>query len=765
MTLEATPEQQHGSAIGQLPTQFPVWTSQPSELDAEQDDESIRGKRSRVTLACQRCKTRKQKCDGIQPCSKCKSTNHNCEYVVPQRPMPFGKNWYIKALERRVAELESFLATQGMADLSSDHWKSTEASSISTSVGAESAMSENKSKRNHSSSDIEITEPSDPDETVLDWKDGADSVVSVLRSLSLDVNGSGYMGASSHVALGRLFNFLGPGGGLHRARLPSMAARTPMPPESSPSSSIDTPEPIDFADMPSLVADRLFGGYLKHIATRWPVLHSVWARHVHRRRHALTDVFDTTILHLVYATAGRFIETTGESGSFHVKRHYASAMQNLDSILGFNDVRTVQALMLMAIYCLRDPVGAGAWACSRTALLIAIDHGLHRQTKAMSRLTMDNELRKRLFWSCYAFDRQISIPMGRPFGISDRDIDIELPLDINEDTTEEQMAHVSTLLGNPTKSTSLTSFILIAQLRQLESDIQQTIYRVDQNITIDDATIDGFLSRLEQWKARIPQDTRQVKDVGDLPFDGYDFYLVFYYKVIRLVLYPQISKTNVAPRFLKGCAKACAGVCGAYKRLHQTLAVGYSLMALQTVFMAGLTLVYCFWISPEEIFDMTTSNGIHDCSIILFVIAERVPSAKKYRNAFEVIRQRVIDQISNAPERRAREAVAGLTEELAPSAHLIQTSVPYEVDNCSFEEFSKIITDMTGEDFTVGISQFATETETSGLADTIEYRPPQTTELGNESTSYNTYSSNTGLTPLLDFPPGMELSMAQMPNQ
>lgn len=58
--------------------------------------------------------------------------------------------------------------------------------------------------------------------------------------------------------------------------------------------------------------------------------------------------------------------------------------------------------------------------------------------------------------------------MGRPFGISDGDVHIELPLDIDEDTTEDQMAHVSTLLGNLTKT---TSFILIARLRQLESDI------------------------------------------------------------------------------------------------------------------------------------------------------------------------------------------------------------------------------------------------------------------------------------------------------
>ena len=113
----------------------------------------------------------------------------------------------------------------------------------------------------------------------------------------------------------------------------------------------------------------------------------------------------------------------------------------------------------------------------------------------------------------------------------------------------------------------------------------------------------------------------------------------------------------------------------------------------------GLTLVYCIWIAPDEIFDLTTSNGIHDCSILLFVIAERVEPAKKYRNAFEVIRQRVIDQISTAPERHSRQTVTGLTADLAPSTQTFQISQLFEVDNGSFEQFSQIITEMAGEDF------------------------------------------------------------------
>jgi hypothetical protein len=364
----------------------------------------------------------------------------------------------------------------------------------------------------------------DLDSAVLDWEDGSNMVTAILRSLSLDANGSGYIGASSYMAMGRLLPFLG-GQGKRRGGVASPDGRASRWRPIDAVSPTESLMPIDLVDVPNQIADRLFGGYMKHIATRVPVIHSVWVRDVHRRRHSLTNVFETTVLHLVYATSGRFLETTGESGHFHVKRHYLSAVQVLNAILEFDDIRTIQVLMLMALYCLRDPVGPGAWTCSRIALLVGIEHGLHRQIKQLSQVSLQGELRKRLFWACYDFDRQISIPMGRPFGISDRDIDLGLPLDVNEDATEEQLTHATASIEPPTTSTSLTSFIHVTRLRQIESDIQQTIYRVDRCQPIDESVTEDFLARIEQWKSMIPPDSHNVPDVGDVPYEGYDFYV------------------------------------------------------------------------------------------------------------------------------------------------------------------------------------------------------------------------------------------------
>jgi hypothetical protein len=130
--------------------------------------------------------------------------------------------------------------------------------------------------------------------------------------------------------------------------------------------------------------------------------------------------------------------------------------------------------MLLAVYCLRASGDPGAWAYSRLAILNAIDLGLHRQIPPAKGLQFGIEMRKRIFWACYAFDTQISIPLGRPFGLSDRDIDVPLPLDIDEvcddpDVVESAFnaqAQLATEPGSaPTVSTTLTLWIHVLRIR------------------------------------------------------------------------------------------------------------------------------------------------------------------------------------------------------------------------------------------------------------------------------------------------------------
>lgn len=112
---------------------------------------------------------------------------------------------------------------------------------------------------------------------------------------------------------------------------------------------------------PINIAERLLKGYVKHISTRWPVMHSSQFWDLHSRRLQLDDPFELSALSLIYAIGGRFLETTGEMGNFFPERHYRTAMDQLDKILQTHDVRAVQTLILHAVYCLRAPRRPGAW--------------------------------------------------------------------------------------------------------------------------------------------------------------------------------------------------------------------------------------------------------------------------------------------------------------------------------------------------------------------------------------------------------------------
>lgn len=550
-------------------------------------------RRTRVALACQRCKTRKQKCDGQRPsCSNCASFNAVCKYIKPARPLSRGQDDYYKAAESRVAELEAILMKEKIADGGQSRWRQLRAAHRSGS--SEPIDIRRPSKRPHVESPQSDRAGVEIIDCTLDGRRGeVFGVVDILRDLSLEASG-GYIGASSSITLSKLV------GSLVKGKEEFGYALRPgehFSPRSLSDASIEDTY-VDTASIPQDIADRLLRGYLKHISTRWPILHSNYIRSLHARRAYLADPYEKSALHLIYASGGRFLETTGQTGPFYCERHHDAGIEHLDEILQYHDVRSVQILILLAIYSLRAPQGPGAWTCIGLAMRTCIDLGMHRRSPVGRFSILESEMRKRIFWTCYCLDRQISIILGRPFAISDQDIDVELPLDVDESVQdaavfEAAQAPVKSERDPPAVSTSLSCFIHICCLRRIESKIQQTIYRVDQPVGASEADVEIFMKQLEDWKHGIPSDARQHS--GDKPttttdtkvIDGYGYYMVYYYKCLRFLLHPLLSGPNTPLEFILKCAEACGGVCQTYKKLHQNISVGFSLMALHSVFLAG----------------------------------------------------------------------------------------------------------------------------------------------------------------------------------
>jgi hypothetical protein len=368
----------------------------------------------------------------------------NCVYVQPENRQA-TREQYLRGLEQRVVELETALSkvssVEAVSGVTCD-WQmlDTQLQQFEPkSFESERRMSHQETQDSAALAPGSMHEQSFTcsDARAITHQDDVDcesitSVTEILRDLSIEASG-GYIGASSNITMGKMISSLVKRKDSITSNLQSGFDDEPSPRSLyQPFSSIDTGPDAHVNLMQSPLCDKLLLGYLKHMSLRWPLLRTSFIRGLHDRRNILTRPYEATVLHLVYAIGGRFLETTGQLGAFAPEEHHAAALQNLDDILEYNDMRTIEVLLLLSLYSLRAPKGPGAWTYVGLAMRLCIDLGLHRRTKAKgsARASMPTlgavELRKRVFWTAYCLDRQVSIVLGRPFSISDRDIDAEV---------------------------------------------------------------------------------------------------------------------------------------------------------------------------------------------------------------------------------------------------------------------------------------------------------------------------------------------------
>jgi hypothetical protein len=292
-------------------------------------------KRTRVSVACSRCKARKSKCDGAHPnCSTCHAANIPCQY--PQTSRPPSKTQYIRALEDRVMELEKKLA-----ELTKENH-------------------EVSSARNDSARDPGSTSRPQSRATVVEEDDSVDSLATLIRDLSCG-SGGVYVGASSNISMGRLMASV-----LRNAKGGADTTKqddSRKEPTSISTFSANVPDTafIDLPSVPPDVATRLYHGCLQHISTRWPIIHTPLISYLHRHKDSLSSIEEKVILQLIYANGGRYLETAGDVGNFFPERHFNAAVENLEAVVGWRSLQSVQILLLLGIYSLRAPKVPGAW--------------------------------------------------------------------------------------------------------------------------------------------------------------------------------------------------------------------------------------------------------------------------------------------------------------------------------------------------------------------------------------------------------------------
>lgn len=234
----------------------------PTETSSPPDYDRPKAKRTRVALACLRCRSRKQKCDGAQGCcSTCRRLGLECHYRAHLTPRPDQKRVYIQALEEHIAGLEQLLAESGHDSVTVDHWKEKR-----QQIRRDSYMQDDAQTEEYASLPATTKDPV--------WN-------AIINS-----------GNDTSLTTGRLFKSVVHNDINRTAMLTNISSDTTLLAELAPPK----------------IASKLLDGWIKHLSTQYPVIHTPRLREIHARQSRGLNLFEECLLHLVYANSARMLE-------------------------------------------------------------------------------------------------------------------------------------------------------------------------------------------------------------------------------------------------------------------------------------------------------------------------------------------------------------------------------------------------------------------------------------------------------------------------
>ncbi|TVY78224.1 putative transcriptional regulatory protein [Lachnellula suecica] len=625
------------------------------------DDNPRPSKRARKS--CGRCRARKQKCHGFPVCANCANAKEEC--IQPPSAIEEYNSGPNQALLERISFLEAQLAAYAEAP--------PPAKFEPPSFDAVSpTSSEDERKKNN--------------------------IADIVGFLSLGGDGA-YVGSSSGFSLA--------------TNLGQMVQATVWNKALASTVSQSQPKAMTIADLKRNSAgppnddmgDRILDAYFTRVHLRYPFLDrsDILERHGGRFSQSnLTpqDQYGTFKIYMIYAIGATMLRLTEQYDYTPPENFFMTALQYISAARESHSVHNIEAMTLLVLYNLRSPSNSGIWYMIGLAIRTCIDLGLHREAYYCSLAPYEGQLRRRLFWTVYFLERVIAVSLGRPYSIADRDIDATMPLEI-DDTVRDDGLIARTLAVSPSPtfqasrpSSNITLGIQCFRLKRLESHIQETIYRVDRPISSLVSEINPILKMLEDWHRALPPST---------PYES-DYLGMHYFKAVRLLLQPFLTILPPADSRIALCLQASGQLCQIFKRLHQRDSYGHSFIGLHSVFIAGVTMCYCLFIAPT-LWTFSVSNDLRACSSALFVMAERTPVVKKYRDALENVIGATMEFLAQAPPRNPEHDPALTSPVLAQTPIIHNTA------------FSPGFVGAAQESFVRGSSTSKTGEYTSGLKD------------------------------------------------
>ncbi|CAH0020493.1 unnamed protein product [Clonostachys rhizophaga] len=221
-----------------------------------------------------------------------------------------------------------------------------------------------------------------------------------------------------------------------------------------------------------------------------------------------------------------------------------------------------------------------------------------------------------------------SLLLGRPLSLRLQEIDVDLPLDL-EDSSFSETGLCESPRTPSEPPTMMTHAIHGFRFRNLLGRIHSTLYSDNTATDFDrrNAHIKDLIEELDKLMASRPL-PRSPPDGGALSFfTTPDWYQAVYGSTILQLYRFHItdSQRPVPPDIITKCMRAARSACHSYRRQFLGTPTTPTWGALHELFLAGLTYLYCLWKASSASGSLRhdqISSTCTNCTMILVIMAE-----------------------------------------------------------------------------------------------------------------------------------------------
>lgn len=182
-------------------------------------------------------------------------------------------------------------------------------------------------------------------------------------------------------------------------------------------------------------AEKVTGTYFDGIGYQYPFLHRL--EFLGQMRRIYSGEVPSAEMHYCYHITIAIALLIKSADDTQTAEFYRASQETLPLALQNEDLPAVRALLSLALYTMFATAGPSVWHVLGTAMRLATSLGLQKARRSPAAGSLvEEEMSKRAFWSLYNLDRLIAVTLGRPLGLADDDITVELPREFNDDWTE-----------------------------------------------------------------------------------------------------------------------------------------------------------------------------------------------------------------------------------------------------------------------------------------------------------------------------------------